>query len=144
MGYFGLGRLHKESYSFRIFFAIGIFVIIMSSIFTIYFMYHEAANNMSSLIKQGKTLSDLVAHGSRAGIFAENREGLRDLALGVVVQENVLGVEIYSANREVLVSEWKKPPDMTDRSRGIRAMMEDKRILIIRPGQSRAGTASRF
>lgn len=99
----------RESFSFRVFRSFSVSIMILSAIFTLFFVYYQKSRVKENLVKEGKVLSALLAYSSKTAVFAENRVLLRDAAQAVLKQKNVLAVRIETADKKVLFSERKKP-----------------------------------
>lgn len=98
----------SESFGFRVFRSFLTSIMIVSVIFTLFFVYYQKNRVKEDLIREGKTLSELLAYSSKTAVFAENKTLLRDAAQAVLKQKNVLAVQVMTAKKKILVSEQKK------------------------------------
>ncbi|MBI4690899.1 MAG: response regulator [Nitrospirae bacterium] len=99
----------RESFSLKVFGVFAVFIIIVSSVFTAYFIYHQNKNIREDIIQRGVMLSDLLAYNSRTGAFAERESLLSDTVHGIMNQRDVLLVSIFTADKKVLLVEKKNP-----------------------------------
>ncbi len=97
---FGLYKKCKESFSIKVFNIFTVFIIIVSSVFTSFFVHHQTKNIKNDLTKRGAMLSGFLAYSSRTGVFAESVDLFKDAVQGVMSQEGVLSVSIFTANKE--------------------------------------------
>ena len=103
-------REFRSSFTVRVFRSFILFVILVSIVLTLFFIYSEESAARHDLMEQGRTLSSLLAYNARTGVFAENRDLLLDPARGILSQENVKEVSVFSADRRILMRERKKDP----------------------------------
>lgn len=94
----------NESFILKLFrsFAVSIVMILVAS--TPLFIYYQNRAVKEDLIKEGKMLAGLLAYNSRAGVFAENVDLLKDAVNGIMNQKNVAAVAIYTAEDGLLIS----------------------------------------
>jgi len=95
-------RAFNEKFSVKIFTIFAIFMILISSCFTGFFIYHQSKSLAESLIKKGSLLAKVLAHNSRIGVFSENKELLRLPVEGIIQQEEVLEASVFNREGEVL------------------------------------------
>ncbi|MEW6108393.1 MAG: ATP-binding protein [Nitrospirota bacterium] len=98
----------KRSFSFKVFKAFAYSIMIVSAVFTTFFIYYQSNAAKEKLTREGRMLADLLARSSRTGVFAENSDLLKDAVQGIMSQRNVLSVTIYSDNMNVLYFDWKE------------------------------------
>ncbi len=99
----------RNSFSYRVFKSFSVSIMILSAIFIIFFVYYQKRRVKEDLIKEGRLLSALLAYSSKTAVFAENRTLLKDAAIAVLRQKNVVGVQVLTAGKEVLFSESRRP-----------------------------------
>lgn len=99
----GLYNSYRENFSTKVFTIFGAFITIVSAVFTFLYVYHEAAEIKSNLFKQGEVLSGLLAYSSRTGVFAENKSLLEDAAQGIIGQDGVLKVSIFTPDKKPIL-----------------------------------------
>ena len=102
-----LKTLH-ENFGIKIFTAFTIFMFIISSAFTVFFIYHQSKSLTDNLIKNGKLLSEMLAYEIRLGVFSENEELLDNHVDGTLQQEGVLEVSVFNLEKKLLKNQ-KKP-----------------------------------
>ena len=102
-----LKTLH-ENFGIKIFTAFTIFMFIISSAFTAFFIYHQSRSLTDNLIKNGNLLSDTLAYEIRLGVFSENEELLDNHVNGTLQQEGVLEVSVFNLEKKLLKNQ-KKP-----------------------------------
>ncbi len=102
-------RDFRESFGFKIFSAFMAVVLIILMIFSFLAIYRETNTATQNLAKKGKMIAGFLAHSARTGIFAENTEELKNVAAGVMQEDDVVSVSIYSADWRVLYKTQKKP-----------------------------------
>ena len=102
-----LKTLH-ENFGIKIFTAFTIFIFIISSAFTTFFIYHQSRSLTDNLIKNGKLLSEILAYDSKLGVFSENEKLLNNAVDGIFQQEEVLEVSVFNLEKKLLKNQ-KKP-----------------------------------
>lgn len=108
MGMPGLYNRCRESFGIKVFTIFIMFITVISSVFTFLFVYHESTEIKESLFRQGEVLSGLLAYSSRTGVFAENKRLLEDAVQGIMNQEGVLAVEIFTPDRKIILDQHKR------------------------------------
>ncbi|MDL2122371.1 MAG: response regulator [Deltaproteobacteria bacterium] len=102
-----LKTLH-ENFGIKIFTAFTIFMFIISSAFTAFFIYYQSKSLTDNLIKNGKLLSEMLAYEIRLGVFSENEKLLDNHVDGTLQQEGVLEVSVFNLEKKLLKNQ-KKP-----------------------------------
>jgi len=97
-----------KNFGIKIFTAFTIFMFIISSAFTAFFIYHQSRSLTDNLIKNGKLLSEMLAYEIRLGVFSENEELLDNHVDGTLQQEGVLEIFIFNLEKKLLKNQ-KKP-----------------------------------
>lgn len=97
-----------ENFGIKIFTAFTIFMFIISSAFTVFFIYHQSKSLTDNLIKNGKLLSEMLAYEIRLGVFSENEKLLDNHVDGTLQQEGVLEVSVFNLEKKLLKNQ-KKP-----------------------------------
>lgn len=121
----------RQSFGTRIFRAFVSFIVLVSSAFTFFSVYSQSREVEQNLLRKGELLAKLLASSSRTGVFAENRDSLRDAADGVLAQEEVRAVEICSVDNRQLIGEQKTlsqekiPIALTQEDKEIAAKLHD-------------------
>lgn len=104
-------QMSRESFGFKVFNAFALSVLIVSVAFTLFFIYYQRGAVKEDLMNKGKMFAGLLAYSSRAGVFAENRDLLKDAVRGVMDQEEVLAVAIYADDNIPIMEERKAPSE---------------------------------
>jgi signal transduction histidine kinase len=100
-----LKRLTKQatgSFTARIFFVQAVSVVIISLIFTGYFILRERRAMTELLLNKGEILAQQLADASRIGVFAENADLVRTPLANVLEQKEVLGVRVFTLQGRLL------------------------------------------
>ncbi len=103
-------RTLNESFGFKVFAALAVFIFVISFSFTSLFIHHQSNSLKDSLIKKGKLLVNILAHNSRIGVFSENQDLLKDPINGALQQEGVLEASVFNLEGELLSS--KERPEI--------------------------------
>lgn len=106
-----LNRKIRDSFSFRIFRDFAVSIIVLTMVFTIFIVHQQNKITKEELIKTGIMLANLLANSSKTGVFAENRDLLKEDVHGVMLQKGVAGVLIYTIDNKMLINELKKSHD---------------------------------
>jgi len=101
-------RDFRESFGFKIFTSFLAVIFIVLSVFSILHIYRESTTLTENLAKKGKMIAGFLASSSKTGIFAENTEALKNIAQGVMNEDDVLAVSFYSADWRVLYKTRKE------------------------------------
>lgn len=101
-----LKTLH-ENFGIKIFTAFTVFMFIISSAFTVFFIYHQSKSLTDNLIKNGKLLSRTLAYDIRLGVFSENEKLLNNAVGGIFQQEEVLEVSVFNLEKKILKNQNK-------------------------------------
>lgn len=99
----------RKSFGFRIFIAFITVVFMSLSAFSLIHIYQESRTAKENLIKKGKIVAGFLANSSKTAVFAENKEALTNIAEGVINEEEILSLSIYSLDWNVLYETRKKP-----------------------------------
>ncbi len=100
-------KIFNEKFSARLFIKFTIFIIIISSSFTVFFIQYQNRSLTDTLIKKGELLARILAYNSRLGLFSENKEMLKDPVLGILRQDEVMGVSIFTVEGKLLRKDVK-------------------------------------
>ena len=98
----------RKSFGFRIFIAFITVVFMSLSVFSLLHIYQESRTAKENLIKKGKIIAGFLANSSKTAVFAENKEALTNIAEGVINEEEILSLSIYSVDWNVLYETQKK------------------------------------
>ncbi|MBC2695965.1 MAG: response regulator [Desulfobacteraceae bacterium] len=100
-------KTFHENFGFKIFTAFTILIFIVSSAFTVFFIYHQSSSLTDNLIKNGKLLSEILAYDSKLGVFSENEKLLNNAVDGIFQQEGVLEVSVFNLEKKLLKNQNK-------------------------------------
>lgn len=122
-------RNFRESFWFRIFSSFLIVIIIVLSVFSFLHISRENSELRENLAKKGKMIAGFLASSSKTGIFAEDKKALKNIAEGVMSEEDVVSVSIYSADWNVLYETRKRAgrSNSTDFYRNISGQLREPR-----------------
>lgn len=135
-----LSFAHQESFTRKIFHVFVIFIVLMSSAFTLFSVYYESREAEKNLLRKGELLADLLASSSKMAVFVEDVNSLRDVVQDVLAREEVLAVSIHDLNRRPLFHEEKRgvPPE----DRPVPAAVEEDKVLSALRGKISRGFVS--
>lgn len=97
-----------KSFGKKIFIVFIAVITLVSAAFTYLSVYSESKDMKEGLAREGVLLATLLAHNVRTGVFAENREMLRDTVAGVMDQKHVVAVSVHTSGLRPLLVEEKK------------------------------------
>ncbi len=100
----------RKSFGFRIFIAFITVVFMSLSALSLLYVYQESGTAKENLIKKGKIIAGFLANSSKTAVFAENKEALKNIAEGVINEEEILSLSIYSQDWDVLYETQKRIP----------------------------------
>ncbi len=119
----GLAFTHSFGYKLLETF-IAVIVVLMIG-FTAYSIYHEYKEVKTHFMYDGATITELLAHSSKIGLFAENHKLLDDISNGIFHHRDIRVVTIYNDRLNVVsavykpsygksagLSEWKNGKDL--------------------------------
>jgi signal transduction histidine kinase len=97
-----------DTFAAKIFLVIICLILVMSVAFTAFFVHNQRKSQTDVLVRQGEVLAKLLAYNARLGVFAENPELLKDPVDGVMQNNEVLQVSIFSLSGKLLKEHRKK------------------------------------
>jgi len=100
----------KDSFGVKVFRILALSILLIAVVLTLFLVYYGEKSAEEDLIRQGKLLVRLMARNSRTGVFAENSELLKDTVQGILEQESVTGVSLYTFDDKILLDEEKGTP----------------------------------
>nr|HID59967.1 hybrid sensor histidine kinase/response regulator [Desulfobacterales bacterium] len=98
-------KAFTEKFSVKIFTIYATFMLLISSSFTCFFIYHETKTLTEALKNKGSLLVKVLAYNSRIGVFSENEELLRLPVEGVIQQGETLEAWVFNREGEVLTNQ---------------------------------------
>ncbi len=90
--------VNRESLAARIFFWFTLFIVIIFFSFTSFFTFYQRKTMKNDLISEGEQLTRLLAYNSRLGVFAENKDLLRDPIEGIMQDDEVVLVQVFTVD----------------------------------------------
>jgi hypothetical protein len=97
-----------ETFAAKIFLVIILLIVVLSISFTGFFVHNQWRSRNEQLIRQGETMAKLLAYTVRLGVFAENPELLKDPVEGVLQNNEVIQVRVYTQNGRLLKEVLKR------------------------------------
>ena len=102
-----MGRINflkkiNERFTSKVFIIFTIFVIIITSTFTIFFIRQQNKLLKVNLKKEGEILTEDLVYHSRLGVFTENTELLEDPVNVIMKFEEVVEVSVYNGEGDLL------------------------------------------
>ncbi len=94
-------RFLKENFDIKVFAIFTIFVFVISSAFTAFFIQSQSRTLTDEMIKDGKLLARVLAHNARIGVFSENEALLKDPVESVFQEPGVLEISILNAQGQM-------------------------------------------
>jgi signal transduction histidine kinase len=92
----------RKSFGFKIFGAFIVVIFMVLSVFSLFQAYQESRAVKERLIKKGEMISHFLVSTSKTAVFAENKEALKNIVEGVIHEEEVAAVTIYSKDWKVI------------------------------------------
>ena len=99
---------YRKSFGFKIFGAFVAVIFVVLSFFSVLQAYQETLTVKKHLIKKGEVISRFLAGSLKTAVFAENKEALENIIGGVISEEEVISVSIYSTEWKVIYGTQKK------------------------------------
>ncbi len=93
---------HHKSLGFRLISAFIFIIVIVLAAHALFAVLREQRKVRDELRNKGELLTNLLSYGSRIGVFAENKNLLKDVSAGIVSEPAVVLVEVYNADSELL------------------------------------------
>jgi signal transduction histidine kinase/ActR/RegA family two-component response regulator len=106
-----LFALPGKTFAAKIFMVIILLILVLSISFTGFFVHNEWISRTEILVRQGELLAKFLANSARLGVFAENTDLLNDPIDGVLQNDEVLLVSVYTLNGKPLKESRKKGDD---------------------------------
>lgn len=105
-----------ETFAAKIFLVIILLIVVLSIAFTGFFVHHQWRSRNEQLIHQGETIAKLLAYNVRLGVFAENPEMLKDPVEGVLQNNEVIQVSVYTQTGRLLKEVFKGGVDKREKA----------------------------
>jgi signal transduction histidine kinase len=101
-------KLYQEKICVKTFARIVLFITIMASSFTAVFISQQSQALTDNLVKRGGSLAELLAYNIRLCVFAESKDMCSESAKGLLHQEDILSVLIFTLEGRLL-TKLEKP-----------------------------------
>ncbi len=96
-----------ETFAAKIFLVIILLVLFLSGSFTVFFVHNQLKSLTDVLVREGEVLARSLAYTVRLGVFAENRNLLKDPVDGVLLNDEVRQVSVYNSKGKLLEEKRK-------------------------------------
>ncbi|MFH0814216.1 MAG: ATP-binding protein [Pseudomonadota bacterium] len=107
-------KIFQEKFGIKVFAVVTVFLLVISSSFTAFFIYQQSKSLTDTLIRDSKLLTAILAYSVRLGVFSENKDLLRDTVEGIFQQEEVVEVAVFNLEKELV----KKQKNTGTKARG--------------------------
>jgi len=124
---------YRKSFVFKIFGAFVAVIFAVLSVFSVLDAYQETMTVKKHLINKGEMVSHFLAGSLKTAVFAENKEAIENLIGGVLDEEEVVSVSVYSAEWNEICGTKKKAikDDSADSYREIAAELHSSKAIRI-------------
>jgi len=99
----------SRRFSYRVFKVFALSLLMVSAIFTGYFLYVRKQRLEDNLVNKGRLLAGLLASGAKTAVFSENADLVRDTFQGVIERPGVLAASVFTQDRVLLTSSATSP-----------------------------------
>jgi len=128
---------HRRRFSHRVFRVFALSLLLVSAVFTTFFLYAQKRRMETDLLDRGLTLAGLLAGGSRTAVYSENAALVQDTLQGVLERKEVLSAAVFTRDR-ALLARAAKTPALEQRSGTLSA----PEVALIEEGRLHAGCTS--
>ena len=97
--------------SHRVFVAIALLLVLVSTLFTGYFLHAQKRRLEAALVDRSRGLAGLLATGAKVAVYAENAELVQETLQGVLDRRDVLAAAVFTVER-VPVSSVGRTPEL--------------------------------
>lgn len=119
-----------ETFAAKIFLVIILLIFFLSVSFTVFFVHNQSKSLADVLVREGEVLAKSLAYTVRLGVFAENRDLLKDPVDGVMLNNEVLQVSVFNSNGKLL--EEKRKGDVGTRNDALLLQSKEKQDIFNR------------
>jgi signal transduction histidine kinase len=98
-----LSKKAPGSFATKIFVAQALSIVIISLVFTVYFIHRERSFMLEILMNKGGLLAQQLADTCRIGVFAESTELLADPMNTILAQKEVLSARVFTTGGKLLI-----------------------------------------
>ena len=123
----------RKKFGFKIFTSFIIVILSVLTVFSLLHAYQESRAVKERLTKKAEMMLHFLVNSSETAVFAEDKEALKNIVEGIINQEEVLAVSIYSRDWEVIYRAEKKISEtgMPDFYKGLTAELSDSKSIKI-------------
>ncbi|RJQ14700.1 MAG: HAMP domain-containing protein [Nitrospiraceae bacterium] len=126
MPYLKLIKYIRESFGAKIFLLFTCLIVVIHISFTALLVYNQGQLLRQHLIDEGEQLSGLLAYNSRLGVFAENEDLLKYPVGGILQNDEVILVQVFTVDgRELKTEESPAISASKKRPVGLRHMSKE-------------------
>lgn len=97
----------RTSFRVRVFTIVVFILTLITASFTTLSIYNEIVDHNARLIEKGAILAKLLAHNVRLGVFSENEDLLKEPVAGILRQDDVSFVAVFTLEGKALESRHK-------------------------------------
>jgi len=101
------------SFATRIFLAQAFSILILSLVFTGYFIHRERSAMTELLLSKGNLLAQQLANTGRIGVFAESPDLLADPIRSIMEQKDVLDARVFTLDGKMINAQHSAPAETT-------------------------------
>ena len=101
-------KIFRENFGLKVFVTLSLLLIIVASSFTCLFILHERKELTDNLKRKGELIVELLAYNSRLGVFAENKELLKNSAEAFFQYGEVMSLSIFTTEGKQLLEQRKQ------------------------------------
>lgn len=129
-------KIFRENFSIKVFVTFSLLIIIVASSFTCLFILRERKELTDNLRRKGELIAELLAYNSRLGVFAENKELLKNSAEGFFQYGEVVSLSIFTTEGKQLLEQRKQK----SKTQGKEAETEQEKLRYIADRIRRSGS----
>ena len=112
-------RSLRQSFRFRIFALLTLLIVVTSTAFTSFYIFHESFIATERLVSEGNLLVGILASNSRLAVFSEHPDMLRDAADTILQHDNVLNTSVYTIDGKLLIDRTRQSQERTVQGRDV-------------------------
>ena len=102
------GHSLKENFGRKVIASFIAVIIGVLLVFTLLAAINEGGKAKENLREDGEMLASLLSHSSMVGVFAENKQSLRQASEGIIGVKNIVSVSIYNDGLKLLYARDKR------------------------------------
>jgi signal transduction histidine kinase len=96
-------------FSGRVFLLSAAMLLVVSTVYTVYFVHAQRRQLESALADRGRVLGGLLATGGRTAVYAENGELVQETLSGVVGRRAILSAAVFSLEGKLIAAGGRSP-----------------------------------